>query len=177
MPNLSFVKGIPKCFCGPHVLLEAWGAKAKQTHIFKKSLFFGLAAEGGKANTKLFSRTCVCFWHWCARPPNNHLAKREVSSSCAFVFGGRGLRFLEAWGTKANKHCASSVDGGTDLKLAPAGVGFWEVAAEHLMRTDQHQVPNCPSLRPRQFGTGFWSVRIRSPASAGPKPDPEARHY
>jgi hypothetical protein len=70
-----------------------------------------------------------------------------------------------------------SVDGGTDLKLAPAGVGFWEVAAEHLMRTDQHQVPNCPSLRPRQFGTGFWSVRIRSPASAGPKPDPEARHY
>ena len=42
---------------------------------------------------------------------------------------------------------------------------------------DQYQVPICPSFRPRQCKTGFWSVRIWSPASTGPKLDPDARRY
>ena len=29
------------------------------------------------------------------------------------------------------------------------------------MQTDQNPVPNCPGLRPEQFGTGFWPVPIR----------------
>ncbi len=47
--------------------------------------------------------------------------------------------------------------------------------AGKLVRTEQqHPVPHCPGLRPRQFGTGFWSVRISFPAKAGSKPAPEA---
>ena len=34
------------------------------------------------------------------------------------------------------------------------------------MRMEQPQVPNCPSLRPGPVGTGFWSVRPRSPANS-----------
>ena len=56
--------------------------------------------------------------------------------------------------------------GGTDLKSALAGAGFGLHAAERLMRMEQPQVPNCPSLRPGPVGTGFWSVRTRSPANS-----------
>ena len=56
--------------------------------------------------------------------------------------------------------------GGTDLKSALAGAGFSLHAAERLMRMEQPQVPNCPSLRPGPVGTGFWSVRTRSPANS-----------
>jgi hypothetical protein len=33
----------------PSVFLEAWGNEAQKPHIFWKSVFFGLAAVGGKA--------------------------------------------------------------------------------------------------------------------------------
>jgi hypothetical protein len=56
--------------------------------------------------------------------------------------------------------------GGTDLKSALAGAGFGPHAADRLMRMEQPQVPNCPSLRPGPVGTGFWSVRPRSPANS-----------
>ena len=56
--------------------------------------------------------------------------------------------------------------GGIDLKSALAGAGFGLHAAKRLMRMEQPQVPNCPSLRPGPVGTGFWSVRTRSPANS-----------
>ena len=44
-----------------------------------------------------------------------------------------------------------------------------------LTQTHQNPVPNSQSLRPGHLGTGFWSVRMSSPAKTGPEPAPEAR--
>ncbi len=40
-----------------------------------------------------------------------------------------------------------------------SGAGFGPALAGNLARTDQHPVPNCPGVRPGQFGTDFLSVR------------------
>ncbi len=71
-------------FCLASVLLEAWGAKAKKPHIFKKravfgiAAVFGLAAEGGKAKQTVVSGKCVVFWPWRSQASKKHLAKKRL---------------------------------------------------------------------------------------------------
>ncbi len=42
--------------------------------------------------------------------------------------------------------------------------------AANLLRATQEPVPNCPGLRPGQFGTGCWPARNTLTATIGPKP-------
>ena len=37
-------------------------------------------------------------------------------------------------------------------------LGFPGPAREARVHVDKKPVPNCPGLRPKQFGTGFWSM-------------------
>ncbi len=53
--------------------------------------------------------------------------------------------------------------------------GLGPALALNLIVTDQSPVPNCPGLRPGQYGTGFESVRVRFTVITGPKAAPEAR--
>ena len=70
------------------------------------------------------------------------------------------------------KHASGRSSGGRRGRFAPAEAGLGLVAAENLMRTDQHQAPTCPSLRPGHLGTGFQSVCTMSQTSPRPKTGP-----
>ncbi len=57
------LKGIPRWLFGQVFLLEAWGTKANNTIRFlETSVFFGLAAFGGKAKKPLVSGKRVVYW-------------------------------------------------------------------------------------------------------------------
>ncbi len=62
-------------FRGP-VVFGGPGTEAKKTHIFRKRVVLGLAAEGGMEKQKNYgSGKCVAVWPWYPRPPKTHLAK------------------------------------------------------------------------------------------------------
>ncbi len=61
--------------------LEARGTKAKKPDVFRKRLFFGLAAEGGKAEKPVFPLNSVVFGPWYPRRPKTHLAPKTLRDS------------------------------------------------------------------------------------------------
>jgi hypothetical protein len=70
----------PEVVFWPSVFVGGLGRQGNKNHTSSGTdLFFGLAAEGGKANKPLVSRTCVVCWPWYPRPPKSHLAKQTTS--------------------------------------------------------------------------------------------------
>ncbi len=72
------LKGIPKRLFGQVFFLEAWGTKAKNRTFSRNQLFFGLAADGGKAKQPFFSRKYMVSCPWHPGPPKNHLAQKPL---------------------------------------------------------------------------------------------------
>ncbi len=56
-----------------------------------------------------------------------------------------------------------------------SGAGLGPVLSANTMQTNEKPVPNWPGRRPRQFGTGFWSLCIGLAAKTGPELAQEAR--
>ncbi len=75
-------KGIPKSCYWPSVFLEAWGTKANKLQIFQKRVVCWpcrLRRQGQKHHS--FLEMCGLFGPWYPRPPNNHMANKNISGS------------------------------------------------------------------------------------------------